>query len=91
MKYNKIKILIILFLSIYMVSCENNNQPVVIGSSNLPFVVSSITSYSDNFCIYTSKNTIIIYDDELPASQQIIAAKGLYNIGDTINICKQHG
>jgi len=83
----KIKILLLLSMSIFFISC-GNEQPIL-NDENNPYIVYSIKDFNSTHASYyndwqssggTNNNFFGSW------SARIVLPKGMYNIGDTITL-----
>jgi hypothetical protein len=53
-----------------------------------PFVVDNIKSVDEKNCVYVTNKCNYITDEFLAGKASFVAKKGLFQIGDTVTVCK---
>ena len=91
------KILLIVFCAIIFASCgvetsvftDNNIRSNLNRSVDHQFVVGEIKKADDNNCLYIdSKSNNWLFELFATSKASFIAKKGLFQIGDTVTVCK---
>jgi len=83
----KIKITSFCFLIIALFSsCMGVETPRLTKSN--PFIVSKVKVYDLDNNAYTGGRYVAMFSQFWSYHQTIIAPRGMYNVGDTIKVCK---
>lgn len=84
------KKILIVFCVIVFTSCMGVETPVFTDNvSNLrPFVVNNIRAIDEKNCVYITNKWNFAFDEVFSTKASFVAKKGLFQIGDTVTVCK---
>ena len=81
MKFFKISILSIIFSSCIGVETSN-------FGCRTQFIVNRIEAVDSNLCVYVAKSSTYPFAEYFANKPAFVAKKGLFQIGDTVRVCK---
>ena len=78
------KFLCTVLCAVFLTSC-GVETPIFYGK---PFIVGKIEVINDTLCVYTAKEFTLKGTELFASKQRFIAKQRLFQIGDTVTICK---